>query len=86
MGLREDCKEYRHTWGKEIGDDKSNGGNIRERKKRMAHKTLLIHLKQGLDLTLDRLDIIYEAEVYREKIPGHDSKIWVSCAIYTLDT
>lgn len=59
MGLRENYKEYRHTWGKEIADDKNNGSNIREGKKRMVHRTLLIHLKQGLDLNLDRLDIIY---------------------------
>lgn len=35
----------RHTKRKEIGDDKNNGGNIREGKKSKVHRTLLIHLK-----------------------------------------
>lgn len=54
--------------GKENGNDKNNRGNIGEGKKIM-HGNFLIHLKQKLDLNLDRLDIIFQAEVCREKIP-----------------
>lgn len=37
----------RHMRGKETGDDTKNGGNIREGKKSMVHRTPLIYLEMG---------------------------------------